>query len=161
MESYDHFRCAGCQPDAYFVPDCLCKAQYEGLPLYLLVAWWVYLQESPVTTRAVSEAFHISARRAGDALLYLLHADNVQCFRVWDSQTQGLRRRVWEVTVVGDAPVSQRQTTPPVMPAVKKNPVRRQPQSQLLRDMRSWVVSRRVGETVPDQSFYSHCQKAK
>ncbi|EJX2345176.1 CaiF/GrlA family transcriptional regulator, partial [Salmonella enterica] len=63
-------------------PDILQDAPYRDLPLYMLVAWWVYRQTVPVSVRDVSEAFHISARRAGDLLLYLMNSvSHVQCTR--------------------------------------------------------------------------------
>ncbi|EKD9160208.1 CaiF/GrlA family transcriptional regulator, partial [Salmonella enterica] len=64
------------------IPDILQDAPYRDLPLYMLVAWWVYRQTVPVSVRDVSEAFHISARRAGDLLLYLMNSvSHVQCTR--------------------------------------------------------------------------------
>ncbi|MII35713.1 CaiF/GrlA family transcriptional regulator [Salmonella enterica subsp. enterica] len=53
-------------PGPHRIPDILQDAPYRDLPLYMLVAWWVYRQTVPVSVRDVSEAFHISARRAGD-----------------------------------------------------------------------------------------------
>ncbi|SUF49767.1 Positive regulator GrlA [Salmonella enterica] len=70
------------QPAPFHVPDILQDAPYRDLPLYMLVAWWVYRQTVPVSVRDVSEAFHISARRAGDLLLYLMNSvSHVQCTR--------------------------------------------------------------------------------
>ncbi|ENA9058271.1 CaiF/GrlA family transcriptional regulator, partial [Salmonella enterica] len=51
-------------PGPHRIPDILQDAPYRDLPLYMLVAWWVYRQTVPVSVRDVSEAFHISARRA-------------------------------------------------------------------------------------------------
>ncbi|EBL4291335.1 CaiF/GrlA family transcriptional regulator [Salmonella enterica subsp. enterica serovar Rubislaw] len=73
-------------PGPHRIPDILQDAPYRDLPLYMLVAWWVYRQTSPVSVREVSEAFHISARRAGDLLLYLMNSvSHVQCTRVWQA----------------------------------------------------------------------------
>ncbi|EAA7727810.1 hypothetical protein APP83_24145 [Salmonella enterica subsp. enterica serovar Oranienburg] len=69
-------------PGPHRIPDILQEAPYRDLPLYMLVAWWVYRQTSPVSVRDVSEAFHISARRTGDLLLYLMNSvSHVQCTR--------------------------------------------------------------------------------
>ncbi|EIJ8807705.1 CaiF/GrlA family transcriptional regulator, partial [Salmonella enterica] len=93
------------QPAPFHVPDILQDASYRDLPLYMLVAWWVYRQTVPVSVRDVSEAFHISARRAGDLLLYLMNSvSHVQCTRVWQAIPGGGRRRVWTVLRIGDLP---------------------------------------------------------
>ncbi|EAQ4303822.1 hypothetical protein BW005_25715, partial [Salmonella enterica subsp. enterica serovar Poona] len=92
-------------PGPHRIPDILQDAPYRDLPLYMLVAWWVYRQTVPVSVRDVSEAFHISARRAGDLLLYLMNSvSHVQCTRVWQAIPGGGRRRVWTVLRIGDLP---------------------------------------------------------
>ncbi|ELT1384845.1 CaiF/GrlA family transcriptional regulator [Salmonella enterica] len=136
------------QPDAHTVPDILQEAPYRDLPLHMLVAWWVYRQASPVSVREVSEAFHISARRAGDLLLYLMNSvSHVQCTRVWQAIPGGGRRRVWTVLRIGDLP-ARRPVTAPV-PVRKSPPARRRAPSPAIRDLRAWMVSRRPGETLP------------
>ncbi|EAS3431041.1 CaiF/GrlA family transcriptional regulator [Salmonella enterica] len=136
------------QPDAHVVPDILQEAPYRNLPLHMLVAWWVYRQTSPVSVREVSEAFHISARRAGDLLLYLMNSvSHVQCTRVWQAIPGGGRRRVWTVLRIGDLP-PRRPVTAPV-PVRKSPPARRRAPSPAIRDLRAWMVSRRPGETLP------------
>ncbi|EAY7313415.1 CaiF/GrlA family transcriptional regulator, partial [Salmonella enterica] len=76
----------GVRPGPHCIPDILQDVPYRDLPLYMLVAWWVYRQEVPVSVRDVSEAFHISARRAGDLLLYLMNSvSHVQCTRIWQA----------------------------------------------------------------------------
>ncbi|EJC7825199.1 CaiF/GrlA family transcriptional regulator [Salmonella enterica] len=136
------------QPDAHVVPDILQDMPYRDLPLHMLVAWWVYRQTSPVSVRDVSEAFHISARRAGDLLLYLMNSvSHVQCTRVWQTVPGGGRRRVWTVLRIGDQP-TRRPVTAPV-PARKSPPARRRAPSPAIRDLRAWMVSRRPGETLP------------
>ncbi|EFA3393822.1 CaiF/GrlA family transcriptional regulator [Salmonella enterica] len=136
------------QPAPFHVPDILQDASYRDLPLYMLVAWWVYRQEVPVSVRDVSEAFHISARRAGDLLLYLMNSvRHVQCTRVWQVIPGGGRRRVWTVLRIGDLPPRKPVTAP--VPARKSPPARRRAPSPAIRDLRAWMVSRRPGETVP------------
>ncbi|EBE1087836.1 CaiF/GrlA family transcriptional regulator [Salmonella enterica] len=136
------------QPAPFHVPDILQDAPYRDLPLYMLVAWWVYRQTVPVSVRDVSEAFHISARRAGDLLLYLMNSvSHVQCTRVWQAIPGGGRRRVWTVLRIGDLPPRKPVVAP--VPERKSPPARRRAPSQAIRDLRTWMVSRRPGETVP------------
>ena len=88
---------------AHRVPDILSGDTYRELPLYMLIAWWVHLQDSPVSVRDVSVAFHISARRASDVLLYLLKSvSHVQCTRDWLSLSGGGRQRGGSVQRLGD-----------------------------------------------------------
>lgn len=137
-----------CQPGSFHVPDTLQEEPYRGLTLHMLVAWWVHQQKSPVSVRDVSEAFHISARRAGDLLLYLMNSvSHVQCTRVWQSIPGGVRPRGWTVLRIGDMPPRKPVTVP--VPVRKVPPARRRAPSQSIRDLRAWMVSRRPGETVP------------
>ncbi|EPM1934591.1 hypothetical protein ACTL4F_004580, partial [Salmonella enterica] len=101
-----------------------------------------------VSVRDVSEAFHISARRAGDLLLYLMNSvSHVQCTRVWQAIPGGGRRRVWTVLRIGDLPPRKPVVAP--VPERKSPPARRRAPSPAIRDLRAWMVSRRPGETVP------------
>ncbi|EBF0138801.1 CaiF/GrlA family transcriptional regulator [Salmonella enterica] len=135
-------------PGPHRIPDILQDTPYRDLPLYMLVAWWMYRQTVPVSVREVSEAFHISDRRAGDLLLYLMNSvSHVQCTRVWQAIPGGGRRRVWTVLRIGDLP-PRRPVTAPV-PVRKSPPARRRAPSQDIRDLRAWMVSRRPGEAVP------------
>ncbi|EAZ5467735.1 CaiF/GrlA family transcriptional regulator [Salmonella enterica] len=138
-----------CRPTPFHVPDILQDMPYRDLPLHMLVAWWVYRQEVPVSVREVSEAFHISARRAGDLLLYLMNSvSHVQCTRVWQTVPGGGRRRVWTVLRIGDLP-SRRPVTAPVPKRKSPPPRTSRVPSQGIRDLRAWMVSRRPGEAVP------------
>ncbi|ECC7613454.1 CaiF/GrlA family transcriptional regulator [Salmonella enterica] len=138
-----------CRPTPFHVPDILQDMPYRDLPLHMLVAWWVYRQEVPVSVREVSEAFHISARRAGDLLLYLMNSvSHVQCTRVWQAIPGGGRRRVWTVLRIGDQP-PRRPVTAPVPKRKSPPPRTSRVPSQDIRDLRAWMVSRRPGETVP------------
>ncbi|EIV5012270.1 CaiF/GrlA family transcriptional regulator, partial [Salmonella enterica] len=132
-------------PGPHRIPDILQDAPYRDLPLYMLVAWWVYRQTVPVSVRDVSEAFHISARRAGDLLLYLMNSvSHVQCTRVWQAIPGGGRRRVWTVLRIGDLPPRKPVVAP--VPERKSPPARRRAPSPAIRDLRAWMVSRRPGE---------------
>ncbi|EBR0846211.1 CaiF/GrlA family transcriptional regulator [Salmonella enterica] len=143
----------GVRPGPHHVPDSLQGEPYRSLSLSMLVAWWVYLQDSPVSAREVSDAFHISPRRAGDLLLYLMHnVSRVQCSRAWLTVPGGGRHRVWTVQRIGDLPPRKPEVAAPCKPKpVKKKapPARRRALPQSLRDLRSWMVSRRTGEAVP------------
>ncbi|EGG4304518.1 hypothetical protein HKU42_004649, partial [Salmonella enterica] len=100
------------------------------------------------SVRDVSEAFHISARRAGDLLLYLMNSvSHVQCTRVWQAIPGGGRRRVWTVLRIGDLPPRKPVAAP--VPERKSPPARRRAPSPAIRDLRAWMVSRRPGEPVP------------
>ncbi|HIB1510202.1 TPA: CaiF/GrlA family transcriptional regulator, partial [Salmonella enterica subsp. enterica serovar Muenchen] len=48
--------------DACFIPESV--RQYNGEPLYILAAQWCMQQKKWVTRNQISEAFHITARRA-------------------------------------------------------------------------------------------------
>ncbi|SUF49786.1 Protein of uncharacterised function (DUF1401) [Salmonella enterica] len=114
----------------------------------MLVAWWVYRQTVPVSVRDVSEAFHISARRAGDLLLYLMNSvSHVQCTRVWQAIPGGGRRRVW--SVLAHRRPAAPQTGPGPRPGAEI-PAGPPPGAVTgIRDLRAWMVSRRPGEPVP------------
>ncbi|EAX8010970.1 CaiF/GrlA family transcriptional regulator [Salmonella enterica] len=138
----------GVRPGPHCIPDILQDVPYRDLPLYMLVAWWVYRQEVPVSVRDVSEAFHISARRAGDLLLYLMNSvSHVQCTRIWQAIPGGGRRRMWTVLRIGDLPPRKPVTAP--VPVRKSPPARCRVPSQAIRDLRAWMVSRRPGEPAP------------
>ncbi|EDQ5929604.1 CaiF/GrlA family transcriptional regulator [Salmonella enterica subsp. enterica] len=55
--------------DACFIPQCV--RQYSGEPLYILVAHWCMKQEGWVQRNQISEAFHMTARRASYLMSYL------------------------------------------------------------------------------------------
>ncbi|EJC1378871.1 CaiF/GrlA family transcriptional regulator, partial [Salmonella enterica] len=64
--------------DACFIPECV--RQYNGEPLYILVAHWCLLQQNWVQRSQISEAFHITARRASYLMSYLRNkASRVVC----------------------------------------------------------------------------------
>ncbi|ENE8567952.1 CaiF/GrlA family transcriptional regulator [Salmonella enterica] len=55
--------------DSCFVPESV--RQYTGEPLYILVAWWCYLQQDWLRRTQIAEAFHIPLRRASYLMAYL------------------------------------------------------------------------------------------
>ena len=155
MKTTVNTRRIGCRPQPFYTPNSLRTPQYQGLPLHMLVAWWVLQQKAPVTVRDVSETFHITPRRASDTLLYLNYIDNVQCTRNWQNMPHGGRKRVWTVSAIGDRPRTSFCQESADHRAVKKNtpPARRRPLPQALRELRTWMVTRRQGETVPPDRF--------
>ncbi|EFR6822929.1 CaiF/GrlA family transcriptional regulator [Salmonella enterica] len=64
--------------DACYIPECV--RQYNGEPLYILVAYWCLQQQDWVQRSQISEAFHITARRASYLMSYLRNkASRVVC----------------------------------------------------------------------------------
>lgn len=135
-------------PEAYRLPESLQHARFSHMPLYLLVAWWILLRGTPATVRDVCAAFHISPRRAGDIFLYLSRADHINCRRSWLSGTkQKGRHRALSVYSIG-APSSGSSS----VRATKTVSVVRAgliPRPEAVRGLRSWMVTRHVGEPVP------------
>ncbi|EAT0258278.1 CaiF/GrlA family transcriptional regulator, partial [Salmonella enterica] len=102
--------------DACFIPECV--RQYNGEPLYILVAHWCLLQQNWVQRSQISEAFHITARRASYLMSYLRNkASRVVC--VCRSQTLSNKAQRYEIFVVrvleNPEPARRERTvTPPV-----------------------------------------------
>lgn len=115
------------------------------------VAWWIFLRNAPATVRDVCSAFHISARRAGDIFLYLYVAGHVTCQRHWVPSPYGGRCRALTVSGLSVRSASGKRETvsrrPPVKQAVPRARHVRQPED--IRTLRTWMVSRRAGESVP------------
>ncbi|EJX4928401.1 CaiF/GrlA family transcriptional regulator [Salmonella enterica] len=102
--------------DACYIPECV--RQYNGEPLYILVAHWCLLQQNWVQRSQISEAFHITARRASYLMSYLRNkASRVVC--VCRRQTLSSKAQRYEIFVVrvleNPEPVRRERTvTPPV-----------------------------------------------
>ncbi|EBM4250447.1 CaiF/GrlA family transcriptional regulator [Salmonella enterica] len=102
--------------DACFIPECV--RQYNGEPLYILVAHWCLLQQNWVQRSQISEAFHITARRASYLMSYLRNkASRVVC--VCRRQTLSNKAQRCEIFVVrvleNPEPARRERTvTPPV-----------------------------------------------
>ncbi|EHJ0807139.1 CaiF/GrlA family transcriptional regulator [Salmonella enterica] len=102
--------------DACFIPECV--RQYNGEPLYILVAHWCLLQQDWVQRSQISEAFHITARRASYLMSYLRNkASRVVC--VCRRQTLSNKVQRYEIFVVrvleNPEPARRERTvTPPV-----------------------------------------------
>ncbi|EJB9249047.1 CaiF/GrlA family transcriptional regulator [Salmonella enterica] len=102
--------------DACYIPECV--RQHNGEPLYILVAHWCLLQQNWVQRSQISEAFHITARRASYLMSYLRNkASRVVC--VCRRQTLSNKAQRCEIFVVRvlENPESarrERTVTPPV-----------------------------------------------
>ncbi|RLR21914.1 CaiF/GrlA family transcriptional regulator [Salmonella enterica subsp. diarizonae serovar 48:i:z] len=102
--------------DACYIPECV--RQHNGEPLYILVAHWCLLQQNWVQRSQISEAFHITARRASYLMSYLRNkASRVVC--VCRRQTLSNKAQRYEIFVVrvleNPAPARRERTvTPPV-----------------------------------------------
>lgn len=140
-ETTRHHRHAG----PYTLPSGMSIPEGQDLPLYLLVAHWALVQGRPVTVRDISEAFHIINRRASDIMLYLRRLPDsvLTCRSVRVYPDGALRRSAVLVTSVSGlpAPVEPKNTGSGTPPATRK--------SKPVTDLRSWMVSRRPGETTP------------
>ncbi|EBY9434450.1 CaiF/GrlA family transcriptional regulator, partial [Salmonella enterica subsp. enterica serovar Cerro] len=92
--------------------------QHNGEPLYILVAHWCLLQQNWVQRSQISEAFHITARRASYLMSYLRNkASRVVC--VCRRQTLSNKAQRCEIFVVrvleNPEPARRERTvTPPV-----------------------------------------------
>ncbi|MGT2517753.1 CaiF/GrlA family transcriptional regulator, partial [Salmonella enterica] len=83
--------------DACFIPECV--RQYAGEPLYIIVAYWCMNQQDWVRRNQISEAFHITARRASYLIAYLRNkASRVVC--ICRHQTLPNKARRYEVYVI-------------------------------------------------------------
>ncbi|EAA3226435.1 CaiF/GrlA family transcriptional regulator [Salmonella enterica subsp. enterica] len=102
--------------DACYIPECV--RQYSGEPLYIIVAHWCLQQQDWVQRGQISEAFHITARRASYLVSYLRNkASRVGC--VCRRQTLSNKAQRYEIFVVcvPEKPVParrERTVTPPV-----------------------------------------------
>ncbi|EAO2873721.1 CaiF/GrlA family transcriptional regulator [Salmonella enterica subsp. enterica] len=102
--------------DACYIPECV--RQYRSEPLYILVAHWCLQQQDWVQRSQISEAFHITVRRASYLISYLRNkASRVVCV----SRRQTLSNKVqrYEIYVVrvleNPEPARRERTvTPPV-----------------------------------------------
>ncbi|WP_079900079.1 CaiF/GrlA family transcriptional regulator [Salmonella enterica] len=101
--------------DACFIPENV--RQYAGEPLYIIVAHWCLLQQNWVQRNQISEAFHITARRASYLIAYL-RSKTSRVVSVCRYQTLPNKAQRYEIYVVrvleNTAPVLRERTvTPP------------------------------------------------
>ncbi|EMD4185674.1 CaiF/GrlA family transcriptional regulator [Salmonella enterica] len=107
--------------DACFIPECV--RQYNGEPLYILVAHWCLLQQNWVQRSQISEAFHITARRASYLMSYLRNkASRVVCVcRHQTLSNKAQRCEIFVVRVLENPEPARRERT--VTPQVSRRRV--------------------------------------
>ncbi|EDI1752880.1 CaiF/GrlA family transcriptional regulator [Salmonella enterica] len=101
--------------DACFIPECV--RQYNGEPLYILVAHWCLQQKDWVQRSQISEAFRITPRRASYLISYLRNkASPVVCVcRRQTLSNKAQRCEIFVVRVQNPEPARRERTvTPPV-----------------------------------------------
>ncbi|HIB1591966.1 TPA: CaiF/GrlA family transcriptional regulator [Salmonella enterica subsp. enterica serovar Muenchen] len=102
--------------DACYVPECV--REYSSEPLYIIVAHWCLQQQDWVQRGQISEAFHITARRASYLISYLRNkASRVVCVcRRQMLSNKAPRYEIFVVRVLENlAPTRRERTvTPPV-----------------------------------------------
>ncbi|EBW7447242.1 CaiF/GrlA family transcriptional regulator, partial [Salmonella enterica subsp. enterica serovar Muenchen] len=102
--------------DACYIPECV--RQHNGEPLYILVAHWCLQQQDWVQRSQISEAFHITARRASYLMSYLRNkASRVVCVcRRQTLPNKAQRCEIFVVRVLENPEPARRErtVTPPV-----------------------------------------------
>ncbi|ECK7221276.1 CaiF/GrlA family transcriptional regulator, partial [Salmonella enterica subsp. enterica] len=93
-------------PGPYTLPSGMSVPDGEDTPLYLLVARWAVIQNRPLTSRDISEAFHIINRRASDIMLYISRLPDsvLTSHLLWLHPDGESRRRAIRVTAVYGRP---------------------------------------------------------
>ncbi|EKF3855857.1 CaiF/GrlA family transcriptional regulator [Salmonella enterica] len=94
--------------DACYIPESV--RQYASEPLYILVAHWCVQQQNWVQRNQISEAFHITARRASYLVAYLRNkARRVVCVcRHQTLPNKALRHEIFVIRVLEKAPPARR-----------------------------------------------------
>lgn len=83
--------------DACYIPKCVRK--YSGEPLYILVAHWCLQQKGWIQRKQISEAFHLTMRRASYLISYLRNkTSRVVC--VCRQQVKANKVRGYEIYVI-------------------------------------------------------------
>ncbi|EDQ9668195.1 TPA: CaiF/GrlA family transcriptional regulator [Salmonella enterica] len=97
----------------YTLPSGISVPYGEDIPLYLLVARWAVIQNRPLTSRDISEVFHIINRRASGIMLYISRLPDsvLTCRLLWLHADGKPRRRAVRVTAVSVDPVVRRRVT--------------------------------------------------
>ncbi|EAB5741129.1 CaiF/GrlA family transcriptional regulator [Salmonella enterica subsp. enterica] len=108
--------------DACFIPESV--RQYASEPLYIIVAHWCLLQQGWVQRNQISEAFHITARRASYLIAYL-RSKTSRVVSICRHQTLPNKARRYEIYVIrvldSPTPSTRREKAGP--PAVSKRRV--------------------------------------
>lgn len=102
--------------DACFIPESV--RQYASEPLYIIVAHWCQQQQDWVQRNQISDAFHITARRASYLIAYLRSkASRVVCVcRHQTLPNKALRYEIYIIRVLNNPNPARREriVTPPV-----------------------------------------------
>lgn len=103
----------------------------ESPPMWLAVAWWGLLRKEAISRDDVSQAFHISQRRAGDVLYYLSRHCTQTVISCWKKSTTktskgtSIRCRLF-ITEIKEKPAKDRvkKYTDNLLSVKKNNPNR-------------------------------------
>lgn len=104
--------------DACFIPPAV--RHHTGEPMYILVAYWCMQQQGWVDRNQISEAFHITARRASYVVTYLrTKTARVVC----ETRRIMLDNNVWryEILVTCVKPWARKPRLPRVKPAIPRS----------------------------------------
>ncbi|EKC2495921.1 CaiF/GrlA family transcriptional regulator, partial [Salmonella enterica] len=96
--------------------------QYYGEPLYILVAHWCLQQQDWVQRSQISEAFHITARRASYLMSYLRNkAGRIDCECRESVLVNKVSRYEIRITTIRECPLQEknRRTRVPSIPRRK------------------------------------------
>ncbi|EAY8076953.1 CaiF/GrlA family transcriptional regulator [Salmonella enterica] len=105
--------------DACFIPENV--RQYAGEPLYIIVAHWCVQQQSWVRYNQISEAFHITAKRACYLIAYLRNKPSrVDCISRYQTLPNKARRYEVYVVRVLENPSQTRRARPPSPPVSRR-----------------------------------------
>lgn len=100
--------------DACFIPECV--RQYASEPLYIIVAHWCMQQQDWVQRNLISEAFHITARRASYLISYLRNKTS-RVVSLCRHETLPNKARRYEICVIrvleAPKPARRKQTSAP------------------------------------------------
>ncbi|EAB2832377.1 CaiF/GrlA family transcriptional regulator [Salmonella enterica subsp. enterica] len=97
--------------DACFIPESV--RQYAGDPLYIIVAHWCLQQQDWVQRNQISEAFHITVRRASYLMAYLRNKTSrvVSVSRHQTLPNKARRYEIYVLQILG-APATVRRGSP-------------------------------------------------
>ncbi|EJE2441047.1 CaiF/GrlA family transcriptional regulator [Salmonella enterica] len=84
--------------DASFIPENV--RQYAGEPLYIIVAHWCMQQQDWVQRNQISEAFHITARRASYLISYLRNKASQRVVCVFRRQALPNKAQRYDIYVI-------------------------------------------------------------
>ncbi|EGY1755072.1 CaiF/GrlA family transcriptional regulator [Salmonella enterica] len=105
--------------DACYIPESV--RQYAGEPLYILAAHWCLQQQGWVQRKQISEAFHITARRASYLMAYMRNkTSRVVCVCRHDVLANKVRRYEILVIRVLDASLPARRESSPSPPVSRR-----------------------------------------